>query len=68
MYTHYCRAPQHEATNLASHLVLCLYVCISVTLRNANFLYAACTRGRTIVVSRPQGTISRVCRIDLHDG
>ena len=59
------------ATNPASHFILhlyvCMYLCMSVMLRNANLvLYAACAkstaraRGRTIVISRPQGTSSRV--------
>ena len=47
--------------NPALHLILrvyvCMYVCMSVTLRNANFLYAACAGsmaracGCTIVVA-----------------
>ena len=41
---------------------VCMYVCMSVILRNANFLYTACTGNtahahrRTIVVSRAQCT------------
>ena len=43
-------------------LYLCMYVCMSVMLRNANFLYVACAGSmacacsHTVVVSGPQCT------------
>ena len=61
-----CLSVRQLHCNPASHLVLRLYVyiCMSVMLRNANFLYLACAEstahahGRTIVqfVGMPQGT------------
>ena len=54
-------------------MYVCIYLYMSVTHRNTNFLYAACAgsmscaRGRTIVVRGPQCTNARVGRICTMD-